>query len=113
VRVLLRVVERERVGLRYTGSAPGGMVGRVRVDGGGISPCVHEGDARRECAEGGCRTVDDGSLEERAGEFIYGTVWRWRECDHLRMWKRKRFRYDSQRRKCHPVATIAGMEWRI
>jgi len=29
------------MGLGYSGSGPGGMVGRVSVDGGGISPCVH------------------------------------------------------------------------
>ena len=49
--------------LGYPGSVPGGMVRRVGVDGGGISPCVHGVDARRECAGGRGRTVDNGSIE--------------------------------------------------
>ena len=48
MRILLRVMEGERMRLGYTGSIPGGMVGRVGVEGGGISSCVHESDVRRE-----------------------------------------------------------------
>jgi len=52
------------MGLGYPGSVPGGVVRRVGIDGGGgISPCVHGGDARRECAGGRRRTVDNGSIE--------------------------------------------------
>ena len=44
-RILLWVMERDRVRLGYNGRAPGGMVGGVGVERGGISPRVHEGDA--------------------------------------------------------------------
>lgn len=48
VRILLWVVERDRMRMGYTRSVPGGMVGRVGIEGGGISSCVHECDAVRE-----------------------------------------------------------------
>ena len=57
------IMEREGIGLGHSGRVPGRMGGRVGVEGGGISPCVHEDDAGRVWARDRCRTVDNGSIE--------------------------------------------------
>lgn len=49
--------------LGYFGRVPGRMVGSVGVDGGRISPCVHEKDAGLERASDRCRTVDNSSTK--------------------------------------------------
>ena len=76
------VMERERMRLGYSGRVPGGMVGRVGVDGGGISPCVHESDVRRGWAEDRCRTVDNGSIEGGLESSYMERFDAERKCDH-------------------------------
>jgi len=78
--------------LGYSGRVPGRMVGRVGVDGGRISPCVHENGAGRGWASDRCRTVDNSKTESGLESSYMEQFDAW---DRLKERKRKRFRYDS------------------
>jgi len=101
------------MGLGYSGRVPGGMMGRVGVDGGGISPGVHESGAGREWVEDRCRTVDNGSIESGLESSYMERFDAERNAIIRIADKKETFQVRSQRRECHPVATRAGMECRI
>ena len=92
-RILLLVLEGEGLGLGDGGRVPGGMMGRVRVEGCVISSCVHMSDSRRERVRDCCRTVDTGNIESGQERSYMERFDAGRTRSLGGRKKRKRFRY--------------------